>query len=78
MTRSYETDDGTSADMAGQNKLIGDQEGIEMRGSYTYVSPEGKKVTVRYAYEDRRRYRHRTKIDRVSYQLSYKFLIELN
>ena len=52
MTRSYETDDGTSADMAGQNKLIGDQEGIEMRGSYTYVSPEGKKVTVRYAYED--------------------------
>ena len=44
---SYETEDGTSADMSGQNKLIGDQQGIEMRGSYTYISPEGKTVTVR-------------------------------
>ena len=43
---SYQTDDGTSADMSGQNKLIGDQAGIEMRGSYTYISPEGKTVTV--------------------------------
>ena len=45
---SYETDDGISADMSGQNKLIGEKEGIEMSGTYTYTSPEGKKITVRY------------------------------
>ena len=48
----YETRDGTAVEAAGENRQIGDGAGVVMRGAYSYTSPEGVEVTVRWEADE--------------------------
>ena len=44
----FDTSNGITVDAAGENRRIGDGEGVVMRGRYSYKSPEGVDVYVRW------------------------------
>ena len=42
----FEQSDGTKRDETGEVKLIGEHEGVVMRGSYEYIGPDGNTYRV--------------------------------
>ncbi|KAF0309080.1 Pupal cuticle protein [Amphibalanus amphitrite] len=48
----FETSNGIVVEAAGENRQIGDAEGMVMRGSYSYTSPEGVDVTIEWLADE--------------------------
>ncbi|KAF0286880.1 Pupal cuticle protein [Amphibalanus amphitrite] len=48
----FETSNGIVVEAAGENRQIGDAEGMVMRGSYSYTSPEGIDVTIEWLADE--------------------------
>lgn len=49
---SYETSNGIAAQEQGQLKEIGNESGIVVQGSYSYVGPDGQTYTVKYISDE--------------------------
>lgn len=50
---SYETSDGVSRDEEAQLKNVGtEQEALSVRGSYSFVAPDGQTYTVNYIADE--------------------------
>lgn len=47
-----ELSDGNKHEQSGQLKTIGDAQGIAITGSYSYTSPEGQLIEVRYVADE--------------------------
>ncbi|XP_037072273.1 uncharacterized protein LOC119093424 [Pollicipes pollicipes] len=48
----FESTDGTVVDAAGEQRQIGNSAGIVMRGSYSYVSPEGNNIAISWVADE--------------------------
>ncbi|XP_070493979.1 flexible cuticle protein 12-like [Chironomus tepperi] len=48
----FEQSDGTKRDETGEVKLLGENEGVVMRGSYEYVGPDGNTYRVDYVADE--------------------------
>jgi hypothetical protein len=49
---SYSTANGIKADESGYVKHLGQQKANVVQGSYSYTSPEGKPISVRYTADE--------------------------
>ena len=48
----FETSDPIQVDTAGQIQQIGDKVGVVMQGSYSFQTPEGQQVTIRWVADE--------------------------
>nr|XP_034824582.1 endocuticle structural glycoprotein SgAbd-5-like [Maniola hyperantus] len=49
----FKTSDGVSRKEEGQLITVGDQQGIGVRGSYSYLAPDGQQYIVSYTADDK-------------------------
>ena len=49
---AWESEDGTAADAMGENKAIGEEFGVSMSGSYSFVAPDGKTYQVTWTADE--------------------------
>ncbi|XP_049865993.1 endocuticle structural glycoprotein SgAbd-5-like isoform X2 [Pectinophora gossypiella] len=49
----YKTSDGVSRQEEGQLITVGDQQGIGIKGSYSYVAPDGQEYQVTFTADDK-------------------------
>jgi hypothetical protein len=51
-TNSYETSDGSKHDEEAELKQIGTESSLVVKGSYSYVAPDGQVITVNYTADE--------------------------